>query len=226
MAHERGAFVVDDLGSGALLDTAAFGLAHEPTPMERLASGADLVCFSGDKLVGGPQAGLLVGRSDLIARIRKDPLARAMRPDKVTLAAVAATLGLYRAGLATTEIPGWRMIAAPEEALRRRAEVLAGKLARLGHTPVVIPLEATIGGGSLPGETLPSWGLALPGSKPQETLKRLRVGSPAVVARIEDDAVVMDLRTVEPTWDETLAGAIARALGGQGAQPGPYQAPA
>ncbi len=226
MAHELGALVVDDLGSGALLDTAAFGLAHEPTPMERLASGADLVCFSGDKLVGGPQAGLLVGRSDLIARIRKDPLARAMRPDKVTLAAVAATLGLYRAGLATTEIPVWRMIAAPEEALRRRAEILAGKLARLGHTPVVIPLEATIGGGSLPGETLPSWGLALPGSKPQETLKRLRVGSPAVVARIEDDAVVMDLRTVEPTWDETLAGAIARALGGQGAQPGPYQAPA
>ena len=89
-----------------------------------------------------------------------------------------------------------------------------------------MPLEATIGGGSLPGETLPSWGLALPGAKPQETLGRLRVGAPAVVARIEDDAVVLDLRTVEPTWDEVLPGAIARALGGQGAQPGPYQAPA
>jgi L-seryl-tRNA(Ser) seleniumtransferase len=225
MAHELGAVVVDDLGSGALLDTAAFGLAHEPTPMERLASGADLVCFSGDKLVGGPQAGLMVGRSDLIARIRKDPLARAMRPDKVTLAALAATLGLYRAGQATTEIPVWRMIAAPEDVLRIRAEILAGKLARLGHTPVVVPLEATIGGGSLPGETLPSWGLALPRSKPQETLGRLRSGSPAIVARIEDDAVVVDLRTVEPTWDEALPGAIARALGGQGAQPGPYQAP-
>jgi L-seryl-tRNA(Ser) seleniumtransferase len=109
----------------------------EPTPMERLASGADLVCFSGDKLVGGPQAGLLVGRSDLIARIQ-GPLARAMRPDKVTLAAVAATLGLYRAGLATTEIPVWRMTRRRREALRRRAEILAGKLARLGHTPVVI----------------------------------------------------------------------------------------
>ncbi|HEY8199667.1 MAG TPA: L-seryl-tRNA(Sec) selenium transferase [Candidatus Limnocylindrales bacterium] len=225
MARELDAVVVDDLGSGALLDTAAFGLAHEPMPMERLASGADLVCFSGDKLVGGPQAGLLVGRSDLVARIRKDPLARAMRPDKVTLAALAATLGLYRAGLATTEIPVWRMIAAPEDALRGRAETLAGKVARLGHTPVVVPLEATIGGGSLPGETLPSWGLALPGTKPQKTLDRLRLGSPAVVARIEDDTVVLDLRTVESIWDETLPGAIARALGGQGAQPGPYQAP-
>jgi len=223
MAHELGAVVVDDLGSGALLDTAAFGLAHEPTPMERLASGSDLVCFSGDKLVGGPQSGLVVGRSELVARMRKDPLARAMRPDKVTLAGVAATLGLYRAGLATTEIPVWRAIAAREEALRARAEMLAGKLARLGHTPVVVPLEATIGGGSLPGETLPSWGLALPGRKATETLRRLRMGSPAIVGRIEDDAVVLDLRTVEPSRDEALPGAIARALGGQAGEPGPYQ---
>jgi len=222
-AHELGAGVVDDLGSGALLDTAAFGLAHEPTPMERLASGSDLVCFSGDKLVGGPQSGLVVGRSELVARMRKDPLARAMRPDKVTLAGVAATLGLYRAGLATTEIPVWRAIAAREEALRARAEMLAGKLARLGHTPVVVPLEATIGGGSLPGETLPSWGLALPGRKATETLRRLRMGSPAIVGRIEDDAVVLDLRTVEPSRDEALPGAIARALGGQAGEPGPYQ---
>ncbi|MET1232401.1 MAG: L-seryl-tRNA(Sec) selenium transferase [Candidatus Limnocylindrales bacterium] len=225
-AHDLGAIVVDDLGSGALLDTAAFGLAHEPTPMERLASGADLVCFSGDKLVGGPQAGLVVGRSDLIARIRKDPLARAMRPDKVTLAGIAATLGLYRAGLATIEIPVWRVIALPEEVLRSRAETLAGKLARLGHTPIVVPLEATVGGGSLPGETLPSWGLALPGPRAQETLRRLRVGSPAIIGRIDDDAVILDLRTVEPTWDEAMPGAITRALGGQAGQPGPYQEPA
>jgi L-seryl-tRNA(Ser) seleniumtransferase len=225
MAHELGAVVVDDLGSGALLDTVAFGLRHEPTPMERLASGADLVCFSGDKLVGGPQAGLVVGRSDLIAGIRKDALARAMRPDKVTLAAVAATLGLYRAGLATTEIPVWRAIATPVEALRSRAENLAEQLARLGHTPVVVPVEATIGGGSLPGETLPSWGLALPGPRAQETLRRLRLGSPAIIGRIEDDAVILDLRTVEPSWDEALPGAIARALGGQAAVPGPYQEP-
>jgi L-seryl-tRNA(Ser) seleniumtransferase len=223
MAHDHGAVVVDDLGSGALLDTASFGLAHEPTPMERLRSGSDLVCFSGDKLVGGPQAGLVVGRADLVERMRKDPLARAMRPDKVTLAGVAATLGLYRAGLAASEIPVWRVIAAQEAELRGRAESLAGKLARLGHTPVVMPVESTIGGGSLPGETLPSWGLSLPGSSAEAVLRALRLGSPAIVARIDEDTVVLDLRTIEPTWDETLPGAIARALGGQTGEPGPFR---
>ena len=105
LAHEHGAIVIDDLGSGALLATEQFGLLHEPTPSERLALGADVVTFSGDKLIGGPQAGLLVGRADLIERLRRDPLARAMRPDKAILAAVAATLGLYRAGIAATETP-------------------------------------------------------------------------------------------------------------------------
>ena len=124
VAHEHGAIVVDDLGSGALLDTARYGLAHEPMPRERLAAGADLVTFSGDKLLGGPQAGLIVGRADLIARIRRDPLARAVRPEKVTLAALAATLGLYRAGLATTRIPVWRMIAATQ---RRAARSRRGR---------------------------------------------------------------------------------------------------
>ena len=116
LAHRHGAIVVDDLGSGALLDTARFGLTHEPMPGERLAAGSDLVTFSGDKLVGGPQAGLIVGRADLDRADPQDPLARAMRPDKATLAAVAATLGLYRAGRAETEIPVWRMIATPGRA--------------------------------------------------------------------------------------------------------------
>ncbi len=219
VAHAHGALVVDDLGSGALIDTAAFGLVHEPTPMERLAAGADLVTFSGDKLVGGPQAGLLAGRDDLVARIRKDPLARAMRPDKATLAAVAATLGLYRAGLATVAIPVWRMIATPVEALRARAEVLAAAI----PAATGLSLHATIGGGSLPGETLPSFGLAVSAGRADRLLAALRDGHPAVLGRIEGGRVVLDLRTVDPAADADVAGALAEALrsvGGERRPPG------
>jgi L-seryl-tRNA(Ser) seleniumtransferase len=209
VAHEHGAIVVDDLGSGALLPTEPFGLAHEPTPSERLALGSDVVTFSGDKLVGGPQAGLVVGRANLIARMRKDPLARAMRPDKVTLAAIAATLGLYRAGLAETEIPVWRSIARPVAALRDRATSLA---TRFGDPASVVELASTIGGGSLPGETLPSFGIALDAGSADQVLRALRMGQPAVVGRIAERRVLLDLRTVDPADDETLAAAIERAL--------------
>ena len=211
VAHAHQAIVVDDLGSGALLDTADYGLAHEPMPHERLAAGADLVTFSGDKLVGGPQAGFIVGRADLIARIRRDPLARAMRPDKVTMAAVAQTLGLYRAGRATIDIPVWRMIATPLRDLRARAEAMA---ALIGVAATIVELRSTIGGGSLPGETLPSAGLALAGGRRSATrvLAALRQGSPIVVARIEADRVVLDMRTVKPALDGDLAAAVERAL--------------
>jgi len=177
-------------------------------PSERLAAGADLVLFSGDKLVGGPQAGLIVGRADLVARLRKDALARAMRPDKATLAGVAATLGLYRAGLASAWIPVWRMIATPLDALRARAEALAPRVQ--GAVPV--PLTATMGGGSLPGETLPSFGLALAARSADRLLSALRGTDPAVVGRIEDGRVVLDLRTVDPMTDDDLASALASAL--------------
>ena len=211
-AHARGALVIDDLGSGALLDTAAFGLAHEPTPAERIADGADLVTFSGDKLVGGPQAGFIVGRADLVARLRKDPLARAMRPDKVVLAAVAATLALYRAGVAIREIPVWRQIAAPAEQIRERAEGLA---ARIPDATVVDTL-ATVGGGSLPGETLPSFGVAVAARSADRLLARLRAGTPAVVGRIDHDRVILDLRSVEAADDDALARALETAVAGRG----------
>jgi L-seryl-tRNA(Ser) seleniumtransferase len=215
LAHVHGAVVVDDLGSGALLDTASFGLAHEPTPKERLLAGADLVLFSGDKLVGGPQAGLVVGRANLVTRLRKDPLARAMRPDKTTLAAVAATLGLYRAGVATREIPVWQMIAVSAEMLRARAAVLA---AQVRHATTVA-LLATVGGGTLPGETLQSFGLALAersAASANRMLDALRMGAPAVLGRIEGGRVVLDLRTVDPAADQELGRAIAAAMGAVG----------
>jgi L-seryl-tRNA(Ser) seleniumtransferase len=213
LAHAYGAIVVDDLGSGALLDTAMFGLAHEPTPRERLAAGADLVTFSGDKLVGGPQAGLIVGRSDLIARIRKDPLARAVRPEKVTLAALAATLGLYRAGRATREIPVWRMIATTAEELGQRADALVAALPAAVRTRVIVTeMESTVGGGSLPGERLASVGLVVRGAGAAGLAARLRAGDPAVVGRVQDGAVLLDLRTLDPSGDGALAAALARAL--------------
>jgi L-seryl-tRNA(Ser) seleniumtransferase len=209
VAHAHGATVVDDLGSGALLETRDLGLPHEVTPAEALAAGADLVTFSGDKLVGGPQAGLIVGRADLVARLRRDPLARATRPDKVLLAAVAATLGLYRAGLARREIPVWRMVGTPVEALRARAARLAadaGPGARVGD------LTATLGGGSLPGEGIPSAGVVLSSASPDRLLAVLRAGDPAVVGRIEAGEVVLDLRTVDPADDPRLATALRGAL--------------
>ena len=217
LAHAHGAIVIDDLGSGALLETAAFGLAHEPTPRERLAAGADLVTFSGDKLVGGPQAGLIVGRADLIARIRKDPLARAVRPEKVTLAALAATLGLYRAGRAVAEIPVWRMIAATPEELGRRADALVASMpARVRARVLVTEMDSAIGGGSLPGETLESVGLVVTGRGADALARRLRTGDPAVIGRIQDGALLLDLRTIDPANDAALGGALTQALGERG----------
>ncbi len=214
IAHTHGALVVDDLGSGALLDTARFGLAHEPMPHERLAAGSDVVTFSGDKLVGGPQAGFVVGRADLVARIRRDPLARAMRPDKVTLAAVAATLGLYRAGRAERDVPVWRMVATPASVLRERAEALAASLANRGVADTrPVELEATVGGGSLPGQALPSWGVSVGGRSASGLVAALRRGTPSVVARVDGGRVVLDLRTLAEDRLGDLADAVTAAIG-------------
>ncbi len=223
LAHAHGAIVIDDLGSGALLDTARFGLAHEPMAAERLAAGADVVLFSGDKLVGGPQAGLLAGRRELIARLRRDPLARAMRPDKTILAGVAATLALYRAGRAVAEIPVWRQIAVPPDVLRERAQQIAVAASAGGRDDLrVIEVQSTVGGGSLPGQVLPSWGIAIRTGSPDRAARRLREGraeaadggpslgttaSPRerILARIEGGSIVVDLRTLDPADDAVIA---------------------
>lgn len=210
VAHRHGAVVIDDLGSGALLDTVAFGLAHEPMPAERLAAGADVVLFSGDKLVGGPQAGLIVGRGELIARLRRDPLARAIRPDKTILAGVAATLAIYRAGRAALDIPVWQAIAIEPGALRERAEWIRGLAVAAGRADVsVVELTSPIGGGSLPGQTLPSFGVSVPAASPTRAAGLLRRGPDRILARIVDDAVVFDLRTVPRYEDGTIARRIA-----------------
>ncbi|HET8786192.1 MAG TPA: L-seryl-tRNA(Sec) selenium transferase [Candidatus Limnocylindrales bacterium] len=209
LAHRHDAIVLDDLGSGALIDTTVFGLAHEPTPAERLAAGSDVVTFSGDKLVGGPQAGLVVGRGDLVARMRRDPLARAMRPDKATLVGVAATLGLYRAGRATAEIPVWQAIAASVDDLRVRGRALVDEL---GDGADLVEVRSTIGGGSLPGEMLPSAALALTTRSATRTLKALRLGTPVVIGRIEADRVILDLRTVPAHADADLLSAVRAVL--------------
>ncbi|HET7011959.1 MAG TPA: L-seryl-tRNA(Sec) selenium transferase, partial [Anaerolineales bacterium] len=207
VGEKFGVPVLDDLGSGALLDTADFGLGHEPMVQESLQAGAALVAFSGDKLLGGPQAGLLVGKAELIERLRRHPLARAVRPDKLCLAALSATLVHYVKNEAVERVPVWRMIAARESDLRARAETWAALLGgeiRAGRS--------TIGGGSLPEETLPTWIVALPGSHPDALAEDLRRQDPPVIARIEQSGLVLDPRSVLPEEDEVLLAGVQRSL--------------
>jgi len=208
VARQAGIPLVDDLGSGALLDTARFGLGHEPMVQESLAAGADLVCFSGDKLLGGPQAGIIIGRADLIARLKKHPLSRAIRADKLCLAALSATLLHYVKDEAEREIPIWRMIATPLELLKERAAAWA---ATLGQGEVLLG-ESTIGGGSLPGETLPTYLLALSVSKPDRVLTRLRQQRPPIIARLDENRVILDPRTVLPEQERDLLAGVRSAL--------------
>jgi len=199
-AHRADTIVLDDLGSGALLDTARYGLAHEPTVQESLAAGVDVVCFSGDKLLGGPQAGIIIGRAGLMAKIKRHPLARAMRADKSCLAGVTATLLHYLKDEAEREIPIWNMIAMPLNEVKSRAE---GWMRELG-TGSVEESESTVGGGSLPGESFPSYVLSLSVNSPDRFLKKLRRQSPPIIARTGNDRVLFDPRTVLPEQDHSL----------------------
>jgi L-seryl-tRNA(Ser) seleniumtransferase len=211
LADARGLMLFDDLGSGTLLDTAAYGLAHEPTIQESVAAGASLVSCSGDKLLGGPQAGIILGRTDPIASLKKFPLTRALRVDKTTLAGLQATLRHYLLGEATEKVPVWRMISLSEEQLKERAEDWKRRLEGLGLTALVISGRSTVGGGSLPGETLPSHLVALEGSAPDAAARLLRAGEPPVIPRIEGDRLVLDPRTVLPEQEDTLLQMVADA---------------
>ncbi|MFN8474742.1 MAG: L-seryl-tRNA(Sec) selenium transferase [Anaerolineae bacterium] len=211
LAHAHGRLLIDDIGSGALLDTSVYGLSPEPTPQASLAAGADVVTFSGDKLLGGPQAGIIVGREDLIGRLRSFPLTRALRVDKLTLAALQATLLHYRRG-DVTRIPVWAMIAATVDDLAARAGAWADALTARGLSAAVVSAESTVGGGSLPGESMPTRALALTVPSPDDVAARLRRGGPPVVARIEGDRLLFDPRTVLPEQDDALLAAIIAAV--------------
>ena len=215
LARERGLLLMHDLGSGDLADLARLGRAPEPRPKESLAAGADLVAFSGDKLMGGPQAGLLVGRAAALEPLRRHPLMRALRLDKATLAALEATLRLYRdPARAAIEIPVLRMLAQTAEQVAARAARLGDLLEGVVHFEIR-PSEAQVGGGSLPGEALASWSLALGETDAQaEALAaRLRSGATPIVSRLSGGRLLLDLFTVADEDVEALAAAV-RTRGG------------
>jgi L-seryl-tRNA(Ser) seleniumtransferase len=217
LGRERGIPVYEDLGSGCPVELAAYGL-QEPVVSEALAEGADLVSFSGDKLLGGPQAGLLVGRPELIARLRRNPLFRALRVDKLIYQALETTLRHLVLGR-VEEIPALRMIAEPAERVRERAEAVCGRLA--GVSASVVPGQSVVGGGSTPEQPLPTWLIAIPTSDAAGLERRLRLGQPPVIARVEKEQVLLDLRTVFPEEEEELARAVAEAVAGPGSRVAP-----
>ncbi len=211
-AHDHGLLLVEDLGSGTLIDLAQHGIGDEPTVGESIAAGVDLVTFSGDKLLGGPQAGIMVGKADLIDAIRKNPLLRAMRVDKLSLAALEATLRLYQEPFEPEkEIPVLSMLTARLDDLKARAVDLANMVTSIdGVEAEVAPIKGEAGGGSLPGIELKSFCIALDikDKRPQHIVASLREGSPAIIARIVKDKVVLDVRTLMPGDDNRIVAAL------------------
>ncbi|MEI6136373.1 MAG: L-seryl-tRNA(Sec) selenium transferase [Chloroflexota bacterium] len=217
LARERGLLLLDDLGSGALLDTSDFGLAREPMIQESLRAGVDVALASGDKLLGGPQAGIAVGKREAIEAMRRHPLARAVRPDKTTIAALAATLDHYARGEAVESIPVWRMIAAEPESLARRARSWAEACGAHAST---LAAQSTVGGGTLPGEELPTTVCAVdpPEGSADAFAAALRATTPPIVARIAEDRVLLDPRTVDPSEDAHVAATLMALCGTPGGE--------
>ncbi len=207
LAHRHGVLCLDDLGSGCLIDTVEYGLAHEPTVQESLAAGVDLAMFSGDKLLGGPQAGLIAGRGSLVAALRQHPLARALRLDKLTIAALNATLLTYLLQTERGEIPIWRMLSQEPNHVRRRARAWARVAGEAGS---VIAATTMVGGGSLPGQGVPTYctGIRAPWGA-AETARRLREAPVPIISRVADDSCLLDPRTVSLADDAEVVRSIA-----------------
>ena len=212
IAKRHNLMVFDDLGSGSLLDTTVFGLAPEPMVQQSIKAGATLTFFSGDKLLGGPQAGIIVGEKQYIDKLKKHPLARAMRIDKTRLAGLAATLFHYLKGEAALKIPVWQMIAAPLKEIEKRAGTWAKVL---GEEAKVVNGETMIGGGSLPDGSLPTKLVAIGGGskKVQNISRTLRLREVPLIGRIEKDSLILDPRTVLPEEDEIVIKALSEIVG-------------
>ena len=217
LGRERGVPVMEDLGSGSLLDLRPWGFPYEPTVPEVVTAGLDLVSFSGDKLLGGPQAGIVVGRRAIVTRLKKSPWNRALRIDKFTIAALEATLYAYESGTALETIPTLQALTEPLAAVRRRARRVLARLdsaARQRLAPEVVEDHAEVGGGALPTVQLPTAGVAV-GATPAAARAldtALRAGDPAVIGRFVDDRLYLDCRTVLPTQVAALAAALTQAL--------------
>ncbi|MGH2739421.1 MAG: L-seryl-tRNA(Sec) selenium transferase [Actinomycetota bacterium] len=205
VARRAGVPLLYDIGSG-LLSRSRGVPDSEPTAVDALHAGSDLVCFSGDKLLGGPQAGIILGTKGLVERLRRHAIARAVRVDKMTIAALESVLALYSRG-EMSELPVWRALTASQVSVKRRAAELA---AALGGR--VARSEAAVGGGSFPGHAIPSYTVAIPSHHPDQTAARLRLGNPPVVCRVQEEALVFDLRTVDPNQDDDLRRAISYVL--------------
>jgi len=216
LARARGLPVIDDVGSGCLYDLRPYGLPEEPVVRESVRAGADLVLFSGDKLLGGPQCGILVGRAEVVDRLRANPLARALRVDKLTFAALQATLEIHRAGRAFAEIPVLRQLSLSAEEIRARGERLLARVLAGSPPPgkcsagrvSLVAVDSAPGGGTLPEQTVPSWAIAVAGAvegaSAERMAARLRMGTPAVFGRIQEGRVLVDLRTVMLEDEEAL----------------------
>jgi len=219
LGKKRGIPVVDDLGSGALVDLKAYGLESEPLVRRSIRAGVDCACFSGDKLIGGPQSGIIAGREEWITRLRKNPLSRAFRCGKLTLAAMEATLKLFLSPEKLEERhPLYRMLAQKPDALEKRARRVAARLQKSLPAAVRVSVEdgeSQVGSGSVPVETIPTKLLALRGApaSPDDLARKLRRQTPAVFTRIHDDAVLFDFRTIRPEEDKDIVDAVSRLFG-------------